>query len=727
MEFKNNIHEVINTDAINVKKTFFFATHSPFNNLEYAYSGRENAINRQISEEELYDKNIIENLNSHHFVPVIGDNGTGKSHLIRWIHDKIIIDPNVNKDKYEIILIRRQNATLQNSVKQLLESSLLAENEDIKEKFDTLLDVNYNSPNEIMDRLISELAHYILHDDNSPFREKEKKGIRDFFSDLFVQEKILKKDMGFIERLKSKIVNDPTIRSTLNPEINKNDLKIDINILVSLRNEGPTRNTLRIAEKIKDNDDFKSKLITYINSILNQFIQRAIKLNYSDFKDIFRKIRKELRGIDKELIFLIEDITSLSGLDTELIELLIEEGNEENNELCTIFSIIGITTQYYNHLPGNIIDRISYRIHIESGSLFNEDDSILDFAFRYLNALFVDKHRFEFWINNGAKQQELPVVAENKFPEWSYYNQNKSLYPLNKNFIFNIFNEIEHEERTPRVFINEVLKVYLENFYGDLTLMPPQQEDFYKSGVYYKKIDDNILEPLINKLSNNANINRWKYFISLYSNHNFIETINNGKYCFAGVPKDMLDDFGFEVTFNESNVNTGEELIQNVEDDTEHSRQEDETTQNNTTDLESRLKVEYKKIESWISNEEQNQTFRKERKNILDMIDEISPLLDIDIKSPYYQEFIDSLKNIVTKDSELKGIITINKNKLGEKILKSTLRYEILGNKSFDYKKSLYDIHLIQNLVNDNKEKIQSYLNKEKVNLIKVIEMLLFL
>jgi len=721
----------MNTDAINVKKTFFFATHSPFSNLEFAYSGRENAVKNKIGEEELYKKNIVEKLNVHHLIPVIGDNGTGKSHLIRWIHDKILIDPNINKNEFEIILIRRQNATLQNSVKQLLESSALGNSKEVKEKFETLLDVNYNNPNEIMDRLISELAHYILHDDKSPFRETEKKWLRDFFSDLYVQEKILKKKKGFIERLKSKIVNDADTRSTLNPEINSDDLYIDIQLLNKLKKEEPALSTIRIAEKIKDKADYKEKVINYINKILNKFIQRAIKLNYSDFRDIFKRIRKELRENNKNLIFLVEDITSLSGLDKELLELLIEEGNSENNELCTIFSFIGITTQYYSQLPGNIIDRISYRIHIESGSLFPSNDSILDFAFRYLNSLFLDKNKFEIWINNGAKQEEIPVVDNGVFPEWSYYNNHKSLYPLNENFILNIFNEIENKERTPRVFINEILKVYLENFKGDIKLFPPFQEAFYESGVYFKKIDDNTIDPLINKLSNNANDKRWKYFMSLYSNHNFVEKIDNEKKYFAGLSKEMIEDFGFEITFNELNPTTENEIntnnIDNKNDNIINTDQENEEILNDTQEIERELEAEYRRIESWVRNENQNQTFRRERENILNMINTISPLLDIDKNSPYYIKFIDSLKSIVTVDSELEGIITLDKNEIGEKILKAASRFEFLGNKSFDYNKSLYDINLIQNLVNDNKEEIKIYLKKERVDLLKILETLLFI
>src|SRR6056297_370437 len=193
----------------------------------------------------------------------------------------------------------------------------------------------------------------------------------------------------------------------------------------------------------------------------------------------------------------------------------------------------------------------------------------------------------------------------------------------------------------------------------------------------------------------------------------------------------MIEDFGFEITFNELNPTTENEIntnnIDNKNDNIINTDQENEEILNDTQEIERELEAEYRRIESWVRNENQNQTFRRERENILNMINTISPLLDIDKNSPYYIKFIDSLKSIVTVDSELEGIITLDKNEIGEKILKAASRFEFLGNKSFDYNKSLYDINLIQNLVNDNKEEIKIYLKKERVDLLKILETLLFI
>lgn len=44
-----------------------------------------------------------------------------------------------------------------------------------------------------------------------------------------------------------------------------------------------------------------------------------------DFKQIFLDIRKELFRLDKKLTLFIEDVTSFTGVDTALLDALIEE------------------------------------------------------------------------------------------------------------------------------------------------------------------------------------------------------------------------------------------------------------------------------------------------------------------------------------------------------------------------------------------------------------------
>ena len=49
---------------------------------------------------------------------------------------------------------------------------------------------------------------------------------------------------------------------------------------------------------------------------------------------------------NKDILLFIEDITAFTGIDKGVIESLIIEHREENG-LCRLFSMIGVTTGYY--------------------------------------------------------------------------------------------------------------------------------------------------------------------------------------------------------------------------------------------------------------------------------------------------------------------------------------------------------------------------------------------
>jgi hypothetical protein len=76
-----------------------------------------------------------------------------------------------------------------------------------------------------------------------------------------------------------------------------------------------------------------------------------------DLMSIFNKIRIELKKKGKSLIILIEDITSFTGMDKGILEILVDEANDDN-KMCNIYSVIGITDGYFNKFPDNINERI---------------------------------------------------------------------------------------------------------------------------------------------------------------------------------------------------------------------------------------------------------------------------------------------------------------------------------------------------------------------------------
>ena len=100
-EIKRRIDDVMKTDATVANEADFMLTHMPFKRLanykrsEERISGHNLLKEDDYSKENRFDENsvfsdFIKEDNRHEFYMIIGKNGSGKSHLIRWMYFQII-------------------------------------------------------------------------------------------------------------------------------------------------------------------------------------------------------------------------------------------------------------------------------------------------------------------------------------------------------------------------------------------------------------------------------------------------------------------------------------------------------------------------------------------------------------------------------------------------------------------------------------------------------------
>ena len=84
---------VIKKDGTAVDVEYFMATHVPFRDLEFMEFGDSDAKPLHLSEEQIYDQYIVNRADKHQMLIVRGTHGSGKSHLICWLHNRFISDP----------------------------------------------------------------------------------------------------------------------------------------------------------------------------------------------------------------------------------------------------------------------------------------------------------------------------------------------------------------------------------------------------------------------------------------------------------------------------------------------------------------------------------------------------------------------------------------------------------------------------------------------------------
>ena len=403
------IAKVIATNAISVDKSEFLATHTPFKNLKYTISGREVNNPKLVSEEDIFRQYILEEQAKHNFIVVQGDNGSGKSHFIRWIKEKY--ENEIDLSKEALIFISRGQNTLKGTLEQIINSDVFDE-KFREEKLKSFTQANENlSENFLKTNIILQFAGAIK--DDKDLEKKSKDSIYEYLVNPTVQELLLKPE-GPINRFYAKLVNTSESDIDLEAKFKPNDFIVDTVTKKDISRNASVR-ARRMVEDLNDmrkGEDERLKLSKILNDKVEFVIQNCTNLKASDLKSVFEELRIELKRKEKNLTLLIEDITSFTGIDKALVEVLVTEntGTEYNEKFCRIFSIIGVTNAYYkDNFPDNLKDRVTGRILIESDLFLNTEDELSELTGRYINTINLDEEIINKCVKEGAYSDQLPI------------------------------------------------------------------------------------------------------------------------------------------------------------------------------------------------------------------------------------------------------------------------------------------------------------------------------
>lgn len=542
---KSRVHQVINVDSINNEACDFMATHIPFRHI--TFSAGRNVKDVSISEIEVYTKLFEDSLNEdeHQFVIVEGSSGSGKSHFIRWLYTNLVAKGENEKD--EVLLIRRSENTLKGTIKQLLEINAVRnlKNKDVYERLvkanTTISDVKFKE--EIFAKFIVEIN---VSEDECLTTLERKRLVALLNNDLY-KSKMMEID-GPIERIFSKISNSGVVNINIVAEFRNEDFIIDTDLFDEMR-DSADRNAISIAKKLVL-DDLDEELLSRVNAFMNskveQVIQSCAGIEPGDFQQIFNEIRQELYKKGKNLILLIEDITSFTGINQALLNALVTEhtGMHSSENMCKLISVVGTTDEYYRTFRDNYKDRVSSKIKIEDGTIGqNKEDLYLFFA-KYLNTVSLTFEELEKWrIETGAAEEELPVhVAD--IPNWEaidVYGKKLSLYPFTKKSIDNLYEYME-VHKTPRYILLDIIKPAIDELIADKSIFM----SFLKS---HNKPNKGETASRINRVVEELSVDNKEFYIERaltfigFWGDGTLTKKNNKK--IAGITRDVFDEFGF--------------------------------------------------------------------------------------------------------------------------------------------------------------------------------------
>lgn len=472
---KERISEVLKVDTINSSAGDFLATHVPVTRLNVSlhYDLTPTERNRFFNEEDVYRHEIYPT-ESHRFVIVKGESGTGKSHLIRWFDAKL----ESNKPENEVVLlVRRDDNTLKGTIAQLLKMEEVKSlpNKDV---YDRLTKAVATVSEQTLKRTI--YSYYLVEvkgdlDQSAESRGEsvlsrvDKKNLIALLNNSIFEEKMME-DGGPIDRIYSKIESTKKIKeSDVNAQFLADDFLIDIDLIEKMQESDSENRVIVFAKKIAQKEELPGIISAYLNQFTDTVIQRTSGLEPGDFKQIFSEIRKELYRQGKNLTLFIEDVTSFTGVNTALLDELVTEhtGMYETEHMCRINSIVGVTEYYYsNYFRDNHKARVTKFITVPANQFDQNEDRLIEFFARYLNTMSLERKVVETWAMNGADMDDYPIHQATEVGHWDYYkfnNKQISLFPFTTHAICWLYNnKLSENRKTPRYIITDILDTYVK-------------------------------------------------------------------------------------------------------------------------------------------------------------------------------------------------------------------------------------------------------------------------
>lgn len=493
---------VIKKDGTAVDIEYFMATHVPFRDLEFIEFGDTESRAIHFNEEQIYDRYIVNKSGRHQMLIVRGTNGTGKSHLICWLHNRFVSDRvNYNPGKEKVVFLRRLGNTVRGAVQQMLDEGIVRDRE-LQEKFVKFVSASESqSQEELKTTIYSEYVKRVQTDStNGVFKVIACKDIAAFLHDTRVQDYMMRPE-GPVDKCYRRITTGA--KSVVTDEADMifcaADFSFPREVDKAIGKDAAEEVKSFYKYELRGEEKMIQKLVDYLNHFTSGVMQSCANITSENARDLFVNLRKSLYQEGKKLTIFIEDFTSFSMVESELITALSVENGGNYSDLCSVTSVIGITDGYYHSFRDNFKDRVTKQIKVTEQS-FGGQGFLLEMAARYLNAIYCETDVVKEWYQGNAVGDTLPVTEFKPGYEWDAVDiggASYTLYPFNRKSLLAFYDRLKI--KTPRNFLTYVIQHFFAHFadgmeYGDgwrfpelpsyiaaVTLQPPYADSVESS------------------------------------------------------------------------------------------------------------------------------------------------------------------------------------------------------------------------------------------------------
>lgn len=466
--------DVFNTDALRTDPAVFLATHS---SAVLLADGAASGTRVPLAEGELLD-DFLCHQDSRDLHLVVGDSGTGKSHLIRWLYRQT--ERRGDGPHRVIRLVPRASANLVAVLREVLRGLPGAAAARLR---DELSRTTQNvGPTEARRRVLFELSEVLRGGDPLP---ETLADLPTLLTDVAVGKWLTGREGGALARLADHFFGTRERRADADPDRLRwrpDDLNLPPNVA--------TRTAVELRELASQlpADDHEREAAAGLLAAASNRLGGLLGLRAGDLAATLREVRAELARSGSELLLFLEDLSVLQGVDHDLMEaLVVQEAG-----LCRLRSVVGLTNEDFSRLPDNILRgrvrrTVWCNVPVEGDETTGQVVTAAQmeaFAARYLNAVRYPLPLLRQWAATDESDTEpLPSFCQTAccpnlsdchaaFGAVTVGGLPVGLYPLSPESLQRLYRQATRPargERTgglvafnPRQMVSRVLNVLLE-------------------------------------------------------------------------------------------------------------------------------------------------------------------------------------------------------------------------------------------------------------------------
>jgi hypothetical protein len=465
--------DTISTEAVSPSREVFVATHAPLRIRRRATvtvlrdtGGAPEDMGERVDETVILKDFLTRPpANGVLLMPVIGDSGTGKSHLVRWIKEHT-----PSSATRRVIYLPKTRTSLAAVVGELLagvEGDHFAQLRRDVRRLDQEVD-QAGLEQRLLNHLAEALARTQLTSELADARPLiGPRGLTVLLYDPHVREYLLQPG-SLIPRLAANLLADRRQDEGERPVVfTVEDLPLDIADLTKASNVAQT--LLRL---VMNRPSLQHWAVELLNQNLDVAVMTASNLGVGRLQRAMLDLREEFARRGQELVLLIEDFALIQGVQRDLLDAIIEVAVREGRQvLAPIRTLLAVTSGYFQRLADTVTTRAAastpyvYDLDVQFGNDVSTTD-LTSFTGRYLNAARLGRAALERSAIRSADEvtnvcDECPV-REDCHPSFGTSAEGYGLYPFNASALLRAVHSRTPRDRptafNPRTVLGQVLR-----------------------------------------------------------------------------------------------------------------------------------------------------------------------------------------------------------------------------------------------------------------------------